>query len=53
MDKKLAKIIEEALKAPNPKCPKCHIEGTIKGYGEFAWCQCPKCGQKIGEMVMM
>ena len=53
MDKELQKIIADALKAPNPKCPKCNIEGTMKGGGEVAWCECPKCKQKIGETTIM
>lgn len=55
MDKELAKIITRVLKdpSPNPKCPKCGIEGVIKGYGELAWCACPKCGQRLGELTVM
>lgn len=53
MDKKLAEIVSEAIKEPNPKCPKCNIEGVIKGWGEVAWCECPVCRAKIGEAVIM
>jgi ribosomal protein L37AE/L43A len=52
-DKALQGIIENALRAPNPKCPQCQIEGVIRGSGEVAWCECPKCGQTIGASVIM
>lgn len=53
MDKELEKIIKEALDNPNPKCPNCGVEGKVKGYGEIAWCECPRCGQKIGRLTIM
>ncbi len=53
MDKELAKIIRDALKAPNPKCPECKVEGEMKGYSNIlAICKCPKCGQVIGDSVI-
>jgi len=52
MDKELAKIIESALKAPKPKCPKCGVEGVMKGCSMIAWCECPNCGKKLGETVV-
>jgi tRNA(Ile2) C34 agmatinyltransferase TiaS len=53
MDKKLQKIIESALKSPNPKCPSCKVEGEIKGAGEIAWCECPRCHKRIGDLTVM
>lgn len=49
----LEEIIRGAIKTPNPKCPECKVEGVVKAWGELAWCECPNCGRKIGEMVMM
>ena len=47
-DKKLVGIIKSALESPNPKCSKCRIKGIVKGFGEVAWCECPRCGKHIG-----
>lgn len=52
MDKKLMGIIEEALKTPLPKCPICNIEGVMKGCSIVAWCECPKCEERIDESVI-
>lgn len=53
LDDKVLDIIESALRKPNPKCPTCKVASVLRGSGEIAWYECPKCHGTIGGVEVM
>lgn len=45
-------LFQTVVSVGDSRCPKCKVRGVVRHQGRESYVECPKCGRKIGNVVV-